>query len=39
MKNLKKYRMEMVSLAVSIIVFFLIFRNWDQIKEFIANLF
>ena len=39
MENLKKYRMEMVSFLVSIIVFFLIFRNWDHIKEFIANLF
>lgn len=31
--------MEIMSFLVSIVVFFLIFRNWDQIKEFIANLF
>ena len=31
--------MEMVVLGISIIVFYLIFHNWDPIKEFIGNLF
>jgi uncharacterized membrane protein len=39
MKNSKKHLMEIVIMMVSIIVFFLIFRNWDNIKEFIVNLF
>jgi len=39
MKNLKKHLMEMVVLVASMIVFYLIFSNWDNIKEFIGNLF
>jgi hypothetical protein len=39
MKNSKKHLTELVVLLVSIIVFFLIFRNWDNIKEFFFSLF
>jgi hypothetical protein len=39
MKNSKKHVMEIVVLVVSVIVFYLIFHNWDQVKEFIGNLF
>jgi hypothetical protein len=39
MKNSKKYLAEMVVFVVSIIVFSLIFHNWDRIKEFIGSLF
>jgi len=39
MKNSKKHLMEIVIMMVSIVVFLLIFRNWDTIKEFIVNLF
>jgi hypothetical protein len=39
MKNSKKHLVELIILLISIIVFFLIFRNWDNIKEFIAGLF
>ncbi len=39
MKNSKKHLAEWVVLLVSIIVFFLIFRNWDNIKVFFVNLF
>jgi hypothetical protein len=39
MKNSKKNLAEMGVLLVSIFVFFLIFRNWDAIKDFIVNLF
>jgi hypothetical protein len=39
MKNSKKHLMEMLVLVVSIIVFYLLFHNWDRIKEFIGNLF
>ena len=39
MKNSKKHLMEIVIMMVSIIVFLLIFRNWDYIKEFIVSLF
>jgi hypothetical protein len=39
MKNSKKRMAEIVALVVSIIVFYLIFHNWDPIKAFIGNLF
>jgi len=39
MKNTKKRLAELLVLLVSIIVFFLIFRNWDNIKEFFVSLF
>ncbi len=39
MKNTKKRLAELLVFLVSIIVFFLIFRNWDNIKEFFVNLF
>ncbi len=39
MKNSKKRLMETVVFVLSIIVFYLIFQNWDSIKEFIGNLF
>jgi hypothetical protein len=39
MKISKKRWMETVVFVVSVIVFYLIFHNWDPIKEFIGNLF
>ena len=39
MKNSKKHLTEIVAFVISIIVFYLIFHNWDRIKEFIGNLF
>jgi hypothetical protein len=39
MKNSKKRLMEILVLVVSIIVFYLLFHNWDNVKEFIGNLF
>jgi hypothetical protein len=39
MKNAKKHLIEMVVLVISIIVFWLVFQNWDHIKDFIVNLF
>ena len=39
MKNPKKLLVEMAALLFSVIVFYLIFHNWDQIREFIGNLF
>jgi hypothetical protein len=39
MKKSKKNLMEMLAILVSIVVFYLIFHNWDQIKDFIGNLF
>jgi hypothetical protein len=39
MKNSKKLLLDIVVLVVSIFVFYLLFQNWDQVKEFIANLF
>ncbi len=39
MKKSRKNLMEMLAILVSIIVFYLLFRNWDQVKEFIGNLF
>jgi hypothetical protein len=39
MKTSKKHLMEAVTIVVSIIVFYLIFHNWDQIKDIIGNLF
>jgi hypothetical protein len=39
MKNSKKHLAELVVLVVSIIVFYLIFHNWDPIKGFFVSLF
>jgi hypothetical protein len=39
MKNSKKHRLEIVAMVVAIFVFYLLFHNWDHVKEFIANLF
>jgi hypothetical protein len=30
---------EILVMIISIIVFYLIFHNWDHLKEFIGNLF
>lgn len=39
MKKSRKYLVEMLVFVASVIVFYLIFDNWDNIKEFIGSLF
>ncbi len=39
MNKSRKYIMEIAVFVASVIVFYLVFNNWDNIKEFIGNLF